>query len=256
MIKKTFIPLAWINLILTLSPIYTILGILVTIIYYFKSILNLIKKFFVLIIACVFLILVFLSSIDFSDTYISRIINVLQNVHSFEDFIYIEPSLATRIVCFINIFCIFLKHPILGIGIGNLPEELSKMFMNSPVVLTPENIGKFQLSVTSGLPLLYNNSIIYETLANYGIFIASIFFYFYYLLLKKINLLFKFAEKNSSNYFVVQALKTSLIAQLIIMFYSSYLLTFEINIIAFISVAIIYKYVSKTLDIRSNTSEN
>ena len=191
--KITFIPFCWISIILTLSPIFLILSLLITIIYYWKSIFIFTKKYLIFIFTCMFGLILYIKTIDFSDTYIARIINIMLNVRSFNDFILIEPSLATRVISYINIFAIFLKNPLLGVGMGNISNAsiMYPQFLNSPVPFTSEIIFKTQMLLKTENKVFLNVNFLYTLLAEIGIIAASFFIYFYYLLIKKIYIIRK-----------------------------------------------------------------
>ena len=246
-IKKTIIPLAWINLILTLSPIYLVLSILLTIIMYFKKIIKIIKRFGIIIIIVIIPLAFKLNTIDLSNTYLVRILNVLTNIHSFEDFIVVEPSLAARVVCYINSFKIFLQHPVFGVGIGYFNDALYKAFLHSPVPLTAENIGKFQLASMTNSKMSYNSSIFFDNLATYGIFISGYFLFFYYQLFEIINNIQIYLTKNCNYKYIhiTHVLKWLLFTQFVVMFYESTILSFELYIIIALCIAFIYKIHNK-----------
>lgn len=160
-LKKSLIPFALLSLILTQSPIYLIFCPIVTAIYYYKEILKLIKKYYLIIICiCVsllFILNIFISTVDLSKTYLSRIFNVLEVLPkmSLDMFILVEPSLGTRVVNNINQFKIFLEHPLIGVGFGNTGNFLIKFFMHSTTPLTEEMQIKL-LNAKSTLPMTTN----------------------------------------------------------------------------------------------------
>ena len=57
---------------------------------------------------------------------------------NFELFINVEPSLASRVISYINQYILFFKHPITGIGFFNRGWLLIQQIQNSPVPLTYE----------------------------------------------------------------------------------------------------------------------
>lgn len=240
-IHITFIPFTWINLILTFSPLYLVLGLIISIIYYFREVVILIKKYFLFILITIILMLGLLSSIDLSETYLSRIINILVNIHSFADFIIIEPSLATRIVTFVNTFCIFLHHPIWGIGLGNVQSYVYNQYLQSPLPLTPEIIQKTTTTiVTTGYAFFMPNYIT-AILAESGIFVFCIYVYYYSKLFKIVSKLNKICKciTINSNLLIVKAIKTSLIGLFIIFFYEMPVLRLELFCIVIIALLFI-----------------
>ena len=127
---------------------------------------------------------------DLSDTYITRIFTVFQNLKNINSLIFLEPSLATRIISFYNTFCIYLKYPILGVGIGNVENYIINQFLISNIPLTVEINEKIQFAILTKTKIMFNRGLIYYTLAQYGT-IISVFFAFFHIkliiILRKIN---------------------------------------------------------------------
>lgn len=232
-IKKTLIPFTWLSILLTFSPIYLILCFLITFIYYFKEILYNLKKYIAIICLIVLAGIFILSCIDLSETYLSRIINVLTRIHSFDDFILVEPSLATRICSFINSFCVFLQHPITGVGLGNLAtfQIIYNQYLHSPVSLTYEIITRTNIAMLNGGVPFVNIGFIYAFLAENGIIAATILYWFFIKLIHFLNVIVK--NNNDNKIYTYQkSLKYSLIAILIISFYNSY---YTLNLVYFVA---------------------
>ena len=144
LIKIVLIPLCWICLLLTTSPIYLIFSIILTFIYFIKNILKFIKKYiicFVIFCFAIFVIFaIFSSSIMniLENTYIARIINTMQNITNFENLIKVEGSLASRICYFITQLQFFTHNPILGCGYENLRFHIQEQYLKTCFPLTPE----------------------------------------------------------------------------------------------------------------------
>ena len=220
LIKKTLIPFTWISIILTLSPIYLFFSLLITLIYFFKDLFKLIKKYFIIIIFALLLIIFVFKTINLSETYLSRIINILTEIKSFDDFIFIEPSLATRIVSYFNQFCIFLKHPLTGVGLGNLPYALLGQFYNSSLPLTLELVSKMNISINTNTKLMFNSSFFYTTIAENGLIVMGFIVYFIYRLFYLIGKLIKKPCIVGYDKKLLLALRGSLCAICIISFYN------------------------------------
>lgn len=242
LIKHTIVLFSWISVILTLSPIYLIFCILITVLFYHKKIYILIKRHFFC--SCMGLILTFLilKQIDFSDTYVSRIANVLTQIKTFEDFIIVEGSLATRIVNYFNSFIIFLKHPYTGVGIGNLGPQLVTQLPYSPLSLPLSIQSRLHYSLTTGNNMPYDYGFIYGFLAENGIIIASVFTLFNFKLLQYINLILKKESEDSFNFIIANCFKYMLIALFILMFYDLVLITLEMIFLYAVIVSFIYFY--------------
>lgn len=243
-VKKSYIPLTILNIILSMSPIFLILTLVISFIYFFKNIILFIKKYFVLFLSILISICIFMSNINFANTYISRIVNVITQVKSFNDFILVEESLAIRIINYANILCIFLKKPFTGVGFGNIKSYMLEQYNHSPLPLTPRIESRIQLATSNNTPILSDSSLIYMLLAENGIFIFTIYIYFFIILYNSISRLLKLFANNKNGFYYVnlRGIKYSLIGIFIIFFYDSSLLTTEFYIVYIMSLILIYKY--------------
>jgi len=244
-VKLTLVPFTIFSVILTLSPIALVLCCLLAVIYFRREIIVITKKYFLIIALFLFLFFILINKVDFSKTYLSRILNVVTQIHSLEDFILIEPSLATRIISYINIFCIFCAHPFTGVGMGNLPQAMSLQLQKSPVPLTPELITR-NTYIAEGNNAIYVNDYLYAFLAENGFFSFILLAYFYYKLYKfTANALVYFKNnKNSFNYALIHSLQEILISLFIIALYNMTAST-TINPMYFVwalIIALIYRY--------------
>lgn len=244
LVKKTLIPFTWANLVLTFSPIFLIFSTIITIIYFYKYLFKILKRYSILLLSLSFILLYIVKFIDFSDTFISRIINVLLNIKSFEDFIIVEPSLATRILSFINSLCVFLKNSIFGVGFGNLSFAIKEQFLNSPLPLTFELSYKLTEAFLTNYRMTYNSSMFYVILAENGLIGFSIIVYFSYKLFKLVK---KYSQTNNifSQSFS-KALIVSLIGLLIMSFYQFSYTRNECFLILILAITYIY---SKSLNL-------
>lgn len=241
-IKRTLIPFTWLNIILTLSPIFLLFNVIITLIYFSNELIFLIKKHFIFIISLIIVLFIFLFKIDLSETYLSRILNVLLHVRSFDDFILIEPSLATRICTYVNSFILFLKHPITGVGLGNIQQAIVEQFYNSPINLPPEIIYKIDFAIETNTRYSYNANYIIDLIAINGFFIFSLFVYFYYKLLRSIYCIYtKIIFKNSFDYLLGKTLYYLLITLIIKSCYDSSFIDTDMYLI--LSVVILYIFV-------------
>ena len=142
--KKSLPVLFLVSAILTQSPIHLIFISIILLIYFGKIILRYILKYFLVFVSLFLLIIISImcmnNYIDLSKTYLLRIINVLEAIPkmSLDSIVAAEPSLGTRIVNNYNQFCIFLKHPLWGVGFMNTGRVLINQLLNSPVILTGE----------------------------------------------------------------------------------------------------------------------
>lgn len=183
LIKKSIIPLCWLNIFLTQSPIFILFNIIVSLVLLHKKFFLTIKKYFILffIIICL-LIIINLSTTIFQGA-LYRIVRVLEVLKHFslDSLIVAEASLATRMLNYLHQFLIFLKYPICGIGFGNNGILVIKFFMHSHLPLTIEISQRIiyaknsmQMSPTVMFTLLHQTGIIGFIL--YCIFMIKSFF--------------------------------------------------------------------------------
>ena len=244
-VKKTLIPFTWANILLTLSPMFLILSLLNTAIYFFGDLVKLVRKYCIIIaiisIAILTATFIIFARVDLSETYLSRIINVLTEIHSFEDFIFVEPSLATRICTYINSFILFLKHPITGVGFGNIQNAISTQLLYSPIAITPEIAKKLNFAVISNTQYSYNSNFIFDLLATNGIFLFCIFIYFYKKLYDQIrNILNNYKSIYLFNYPIYKTFYFILISLFIKSCYDSAFADLDMYFIFSISILIIF----------------
>lgn len=239
-LKKTIIPFTWLNIILTLSPIFLILSFLITLIYFSKEVFLLLKRYWTIIALSIFIVIIVLSKIDLSETYLSRIINILSQVRSFEDFILIEASLATRLCSYINAFILFLKNPFTGVGFGSIQQALVTQFFNSPIALTPEIISRVNLVLKTNIKYTHNSNFVVDLIAMNGIFVFSIFVYFYYKILKKIKLLFLKSSNECFDFLIFKSLYYILIGLIIKSFYDSSFIDLDMYLILSLAILVIF----------------
>lgn len=186
LLKKTLIPLAWFDLLLTMSPIWLIFCLIQVIYIFRKKIIKLIfnlKIFTFLCLLFIFLIILLMVLPTKNIEQISRIINTLISIYNFNVFVIVEPSLAARIVSYINLLRLAFENIFLGVGLNNSPVYMVKMFATSPVPFTEENYFKYLDALKTGRQA-FNGSIFYQTFAETGIFGISLFFTF---ILKGLN---------------------------------------------------------------------
>lgn len=164
--------LAWLVLLGTQSPIYIIVAIIVSIIY-FLILRNFKIKFnigtFAIIFALLFITFLFLrfllTSTLFENSILQRLQTFLKAFGDIDLLILAEQSLGRRLIDIINMLVIFLKNPIFGCGVGNLSKELTIQLLKSPVVLVPEVIEAYKSTIL----YLPTPNIFFSTLAETGI---------------------------------------------------------------------------------------
>ncbi len=194
LIKKTLIPLAWLNILFTFSPIWLIFCLLQIIIIFRKkitqSILNI--KFFgyastILLSLSLIIFMIFkLSNIKLEYNQIERITKTIISMASFETFVIVEPSLASRIVSYINLIRLFLDNWPLGVGLNNSRSLIIDIFQTSPVPMTMENLNNYKNALNTG-KMQINSSILYLLLAETGVIGTFLFYLFIYKNIKYIK---------------------------------------------------------------------
>lgn len=245
LLKKTIVPLSWISLILTFSPIFLILAIVLTIILYIKNFIKYFNYLFVPMLGLLILMFIIISTVDFSETYLSRIMNVFTQIKSFEDFIIVEGSLATRIVSYVNSCCIFKDHFSTGVGLGNIGNYMINQLEHSPLPLTQEIQTKLNFSYAYNVPYSTNIGFIYNFLAEHGIIITSMWIFFVYKLYWYIDIISKYFQKQSYFYFekyISVSLKGCLISIILLSFYENYFTMPEMYLVFVLILILIYRF--------------
>lgn len=197
-IKKFMIPLAWSNILLTMSPIWLVLCFLQAMVVFRKFVVKILFSLKTLIFLIISLLLGFLlllvlltvpeNSIEISQ--IMRITEVLGNVFDFEAFLEAEPSLGSRIVSYYAQIKIFLSHFLIGTGLGNSKYYAADAIIKYNIPMTVENFVEFEKSGRTG-QMHINTSALYTLLAETGI--VGTFLYYLFIvksadMVKKITL--------------------------------------------------------------------
>ena len=243
-VKKTIVPFSWLSLVLTFSPIFIVFGIIITLVYYRDKIIDKLKQNPLIFIFSIFVIIILgtlLKQTDCSNIpVISRIITAF-STHSMYEFVQESSSLANRIICYINTFCIFLQHPFVGMGIGNLANTMLDQFYNSPVPLTLETIGHISRANSLGKGVQYNGGYIYVFLAENGIFITLIYLYFWKNLYSKLHRLSKFLNKNDFINAMNKGLCGCISGFVILFLYDYNFANLELYIVLVLSILLLYE---------------
>ena len=238
LIKRTIIPFMWISLVLTQSPIFLIFNIAFSSFYFLiikKGYKKIVKHFVPISIFLTFIVAIaisFISKIDFSTTYLNRIILVVQNIKSFEDFIMVEPSLGTRIIVMINAIQMGLNNILFGVGYGNMSYLMADQLSTSTLPLTEELQHFIFLGRTSP-----PSTIFIKIFSETGILGVSIFYYFLYNIYQKLNIKRNYLDNTSINNGLILFIITYFCSS----FYDSNLNQPYIFIIIGFIIAIIYK---------------
>lgn len=222
-IKKTFIPFMLLAVIFTKSPIFLVLCLIEFPILLFINNWGKIKKYLFPIITFIVCFLLFSSLIlilyknQLEQTYIFRIFKTIYSFGDYNKLVLLEPSLATRIFSYSIQLVAFLKVPIFGCGLNNAEFFVNPFYLSeAPLPLTPENFYLGYLHNSNLCSL--NRSIVYTSLAEFGLVGFSIYLFF---IIKNIKFL-----TNIKNYFIdfeynfLIALIQTFITTFIISFYN------------------------------------
>ena len=218
-VKRMLLPLVFINLILTLSPISLIFVLLVSLLYFYKYLFKFFKNYYlyiaiglVILLGCVYS---FIGFINFEDTYIKRIILSFPNLFNLNTLIIVEPSLATRIINYLIMVKVGLSNFIFGVGYGSIANAYPLFLRITSLPLTKELIENMYMG--TGHPAI---AIFYRVFAETGFVGLILLLTFYY------KTLFKFCKiKIKSNNIIKDfyyGLFISMLFQVsIILFYGS-----------------------------------
>ena len=206
-IKKTTIPLLWLNLIMTQSPIWLVFTLVSTLIYFSRKILNFMKKYIKQLIVSAFLILtfstVFISKVNINDTYLSRIVTVISNIKNINVLIMAEQSLGTRISCVLNLLDIGSRTPIFGAGHTNLKPLMVDQICNykSKIAVTAE---MYTMICKRETPM-FQNPPLSNMFLRYGLIGLILYYFFLFKTFIQLKKSIKYAEpilKNICNAFL------------------------------------------------------
>ena len=247
-IKRTYILLAWFNIIFSFSPISIGMSVFSTIVYFVYTKKDNIKKsLYYLITILLFIVLLFIIAKDteIGEKILSRMAAIIYLFSDFDKLVEIEPSLATRLVYYINCFLIGLKNILFGVGWGHLGLSLNSQLNVSPVTLTPENIEIFFIKGPDTTSFVESFACsIFGATGMLGIII------FYSFVFKMIYTLHKYKQKfckQISQLFSVY--EAYLVLFIVFSFYESYVY-FQYYWIMFGIIAYTITYYTKLLKIR------
>lgn len=242
-IQKSILPLMFITIYLTMSPIYLILNICEI----FILVLLQIKKHYIFTIGL--LLTVFITSLvsiaifdmfdfdSYSNLAIDRILITISCFGDLDNLVILEPSLANRLISYTHQYIAFWNNPILGVGWNNVECYLNKHIMSSSLPLTKEIIMNFNRKQNlAGV----NTNIVSTVLAEGGIIIFGVLCAFF---IKQFNTLRKIAKKlpyAESNF--CHSLSQSHIAIAVIAFYNLSLDNINLWILLGISLSCTYYY--------------
>lgn len=222
-VKKSFLPFMILTLIFTKSPIYLVFCFIELFILLLINYWNKIKKYFSLILFFI-IILFFISFIIFityqnqiEQTFLFRIIKTIYSFGDFDKLVILEPSLATRIYSYSIQLVAFTKAFIFGCGLNNAEVFVNPFYLSESLLPpTAENfyLGFLHTQNLCGL----NRSVVYTSLAEFGIVGFSLYIIFWIKNLKVLKSLKKYFQGFEYSFLI--ALIQSFITIMIISFYN------------------------------------
>ena len=223
-LKKTIIPLTIFDIIATKSPIYLVLCFIEIFVLFLIDNFKYIKKY--LFIYSIVFILIFsglfsLSKTDMfnevsNNSYLGRIKTTIETFSDPYEFSKKEPSLATRLYFYANQVEVFKRFPLFGCGIGNIDKYALITFgSTNNLVPTWENMNDYK-KADKLLPQAY--SLVYTSLAEYGLIGFILLFLFWYQAFAQINKNIKYLDGLIKDFSV--GIQGSLVSIAIISFYN------------------------------------
>ena len=209
LVQKTIIPLTWINIILTQSPLWLCMSIILTVIMYYKYIL---KKFIIILLFIITVGTIFMT-IDIQETYLSRITRVIVNASDINLLIEENSSLGTRLSCILNLIDIGLTSPITGIGHSNIkPRIIEQIQYNKSKVFVTQEM--YHCILYKAQPT-FQNPMLVNFFVRYGLIALCLLLYLIYKLRRNLNILSRNYPKLLYSNFA-QAISISIICILIV----------------------------------------
>jgi hypothetical protein len=148
--KASLIILLWICLFLTKSPIYIVMCIIYTLIFFAKDILKMFKRFIIILPILLVILSVSFFSIESylrnqfqsEDNILFRVKETIESFGDLDKLIAREESLATRFITTINTYQAFKSVLLFGSGYGNTKNIMYKQYLKTNIPLTQEIIEK------------------------------------------------------------------------------------------------------------------
>lgn len=218
-IKKSYIPIIWITIFCIKSPIWIILSLVVTSVYYYKRIIRNLKIFivFILIFSISFtLIMLYVKSSDISDTFMNRIQKVAGCIKNPTQMVVEEPSLFNRIIHYKARIDLFKNYPITGIGYKNAEYHSYNLILHSNLPLTLET--QKALQNEHGGKIGMNGAMFWNLLSDTGIVGFILFYSFLILSIIKLTQILNFLPKSLEKTFII-GLQKSYITLIMLSFY-------------------------------------
>ncbi|MBR6126972.1 hypothetical protein IKQ21_04730, partial [bacterium] len=266
-IKKSFIPLMILVLIMTQSGFWVPICTAEFLFFIFRfNLINIRKNIFIFVpIIVFFLISIVYISVEylllqsFEDTsVVSRIFVVISHITSLDGLVKYEPSLAGRIITIIIQMKIFMKNIFFGIGFANVYCGAKTVIDSANIPVTLEILSSYYSM--PGKMAGIGQSPIFTLLAETGIFGALFFIIFE---ITNIVSIYKISKKiEGLNKVFVTGLFECLICLFLLCFYTSYLDAIVFWLLFGLSLTVIYAnkynkfYIGEIKPIKYITNKN
>ena len=235
-VKRTYLIILILTIVCIQSPIWLPIFGVITGIHFSKSIINFIKKNFVvfgaisfLFLSILFLNFIRIAQIDVSRTVLNRIVVVTRTFSNWDAFVLSEGSLANRILSYYLRIKVWQKSPITGVGYKNTEYNLDHAINNSTLTLTKETNFYVADSYNRKGYIPINGSILTMLLSDTGVIGTLLYFIFVILNIRIINRILKSdKDKTGIEYSFKQGIRNSYISIIALSLYS-----ININIIYF-----------------------
>lgn len=223
-IKKSVMPLIFLNLLLTKSPIWIFWGTLLSLYVYRHYFIKTYRYIFALVlIFTTFLIFMVIDDTNIignskGNEILGRIENVFKFKNDFQAFAIVEGSLANRIISYKALWELFTKHPYLGVGYNNTAIYTYKIVISMGLPLTEEMIQNVRDYYFTG-KMRINGSLLYTMLSGTGIIGTLLFYLFIFNIILSIGKLQKKCFGLEKIFF--QQLKVAILVLTLVSFYSN-----------------------------------
>lgn len=201
--RITMIPLMFLCLFLTQSPIMLIFCLISTICFFYRSLLKfIINNYYLILLLILFAFTYFVctDNMIILNSYLGRIVNVLSSLSDPEELVLSDLSLGTRIVGIVNAMILYTQHPILGFGYDNVRFFVFEQYLKSPLPITPEYIAQMTYAFKPNAGISMYQSSFSQLLTSSGLIGFSLFYYFIFRNFIVLNLLKKYYNNENLLY--------------------------------------------------------
>ena len=203
--KKLIILLMLLNIVFTKSPIYLILCLIEFVILFIILNIHTLKKYsFKIVFVGILLLMMFsiiivnqYDNIYIEQTYLYRIIITFKNITSFDNLVIAEPSLATRLIYYINALQVFKSNFLWGCGLFNVNVVWNYTFLQNNLPMTQEaffNYLRIPYAVSGGAN--FTSTLLAET----GVIGTSLYFMHIVKIIQILRKIYRTFQKTESDF--------------------------------------------------------